>query len=479
MSSASLTLITDSDISAYDNGNFTAIRGMAASNDGGKLYVAINGNGLLKSTNGGTVWNFITNTNGTSVACSANGTIVYLAHLGVGLYKSTNSGSTWSYVFGGPGNQQPLPGGATNPEVNAGYTSDNVYQVTCDATGNILMMTTNFAAVFYRSSDGGVTWSDMYTTPNYISNPQTPLLVSSNANGSIYYAAFNNTDQQIYKSYDSGSSWAVISTLDGVPGPFAGLATNLAGDFVFATDTNGDLNIFYETHADKSALPAFNGSLVTTVASYENGNNVMVMINNAVQTYLVNNLYPPGPIPGPQAITCFKEGTKLLCFKDQIEQYVNIETLRKGDLLKTARNGYVAIQAIGCKEIYHPATPYRVKNQLYVCSPDEYPSLLQDLVITGCHSLLVRDFADEEQREKTIDVNGDTYVTDKHYRLPVCADDRANVYPFPGLYTVYHIALMNTDYYMNYGIYANGVLLVETCSQRYLKELSGMTLLLD
>jgi uncharacterized protein (UPF0218 family) len=36
------------------------------------------------------------------------------------------------------------------------------------------------------------------------------------------------------------------------------------------------------------------------------------------------------------------------------------------------------------------------------------------------------------------------------------------------LYTILHLDLDNEDYYMNYGIYANG-LLVETCSQRYLK----------
>jgi hypothetical protein len=38
------------------------------------------------------------------------------------------------------------------------------------------------------------------------------------------------------------------------------------------------------------------------------------------------------------------------------------------------------------------------------------------------------------------------------------------------------LALENDDYYMNYGIYANG-LLVETCSKRFMKELSSMTLL--
>jgi len=38
------------------------------------------------------------------------------------------------------------------------------------------------------------------------------------------------------------------------------------------------------------------------------------------------------------------------------------------------------------------------------------------------------------------------------------------------------VALENDDYYMNYGIYANG-LLVESCSKRYLKEESNMELI--
>jgi hypothetical protein len=73
-------------------------------------------------------------------------------------------------------------------------------------------------------------------------------------------------------------------------------------------------------------------------------------------------------------------------------------------------------------------------------------------------------------------VNGLIYVTDGKYRLPACADPRASVYEIQGTYTIYHLALENDNYYMNYGIYANG-LLVETCSKRYLKELANMTLI--
>jgi len=95
------------------------------------------------------------------------------------------------------------------------------------------------------------------------------------------------------------------------------------------------------------------------------------------------------------------------------------------------------------------------------------------LVITGAHSILVDNFTTQEQLEKVIEVLGDIYVTDRKYRLPACLDKRTTVYKTPGTYTIYHLALEHDDYYMNYGIYANG-LLVETCSKRYLKELSGM-----
>ena len=81
----------------------------------------------------------------------------------------------------------------------------------------------------------------------------------------------------------------------------------------------------------------------------------------------------------------------------------------------------------------------------------------------------------EGERERTRDVNGKIYVTDNKYRLPACVDMRASVYEKKGVHTIYHIALENDDYYMNYGVYANG-LLVETCSKRYLKELSNMEL---
>jgi hypothetical protein len=87
-----------------------------------------------------------------------------------------------------------------------------------------------------------------------------------------------------------------------------------------------------------------------------------------------------------------------------------------------------------------------------------------------------RIFTTEEEKERSIQADGgNVYITDNYYRLPACADLRTRVYEREGDYTIYHLALENPDYYQNYGIYANG-LLVESCSKRYLAELSGMKL---
>ena len=193
-------------------------------------------------------------------------------------------------------------------------------------------------------------------------------------------------------------------------------------------------------------------------------------------SYTDNSIYkyelPPSPPPPPVPIVCFKEGSKILTDKG----YRPIEDLRNGDLVKTALDGYKAIDMIGKRDIQHVACKDRIKDQLYNCSIAAFPELFEDLVITGCHSILVDNFVSDEQRQKTAEVNNNIYITGNKYRLPACVDDRTTVYANAGVHTIYHIALENEDYYMNYGVYANG-LLVETCSRRYLKELSNMTLI--
>lgn len=181
---------------------------------------------------------------------------------------------------------------------------------------------------------------------------------------------------------------------------------------------------------------------------------------------VITPTFPRTPPP------CFKSDTKILTDKG----YIPIQELRNGDLVKTLLYGYKPIVMIGKRDIYHPAIIERIKDQLYQCY---HPEVFEPLIITGCHSILVENSiaaVDAEQIEKVKEINGGIYLTDGKLRLPACVDPRASVYEIPGNYTIYHLALEHEDYFMNYGIYANG-LLVETCSKRYLKELSNMDLI--
>jgi hypothetical protein len=169
---------------------------------------------------------------------------------------------------------------------------------------------------------------------------------------------------------------------------------------------------------------------------------------------------------------CFKEDTKILCLMNNQETYVPIQYIRKGMLVKTYKDGYVKVDMIGNSKIYNPDNDLCTKNRLYRCSQDNYPELTEDLIITGCHSILVPELT-EEQKEKTIELMEKVYVTDHHYRLVACLDERAKPYEIDGLHNIWHLALEHENDFYNYGIYANG-LLVETTSKRMLLKYSGM-----
>ena len=151
-----------------------------------------------------------------------------------------------------------------------------------------------------------------------------------------------------------------------------------------------------------------------------------------------------------------------------------IQYLKPGMFVKTYLHGYVKIDMIGNRMIQNPSHSQRILDRLYCCSKNKYPTLNSDLYITGCHAILEEDITDK-QREQMNELIGDIYITDDLYRVIAAVDDRAEPYTTEGDYKIWHIALENDSYYGNYGIYANG-LLTETCSKRYLRELSCMTI---
>ena len=133
------------------------------------------------------------------------------------------------------------------------------------------------------------------------------------------------------------------------------------------------------------------------------------------------------------------------------------------------KNIYIPVEMIGKRQIIN-------NNTLYKLSPNKYSELTEDLILTGNHSILV-DQISEEQREKTKQITGDVFYTDGKIRLLAQLDDRADEYFDNEAHNIYHLALENDNPFKNYGIYANGGLLVETASIRTMEEMSGMDLL--
>ena len=175
-----------------------------------------------------------------------------------------------------------------------------------------------------------------------------------------------------------------------------------------------------------------------------------------------------------QPYPCFLEGSKILKLDQETDNeiYVPIETLKPGDLIKTFQNGYKAIFHIGRKVIPSSKNNVDKRNCLYKFSKAKIPGMSEDLYITGEHCTLHKTIS-HELKEEVKEHMGDIYITEYKYRVPACLDKRGELYKHNTPVTIWHFALENDNYYRNYGVYANG-LLVESCSIQYLMALSNM-----
>ena len=433
------SVFMDQSVNAIAAGNNTSNNGLWYSSNNGKnwtrsnytnsgfnVYMAQNGNAIAGNINNLGMWysqNYGQNWIQSNLK-NRSFYAVFMNNLGnaiagsntAGLYYSSNYGQSW---------------------IPSDKTSGFFYSVFMDQNGNAIAGGYNNNGIWY-SSDYGKTWT-LKLSGTFISvfMDQNGNAIAGCNNNGIYYSQ-NYGQNWIQSNQIIGSFYAIFMDQNGnaIAGRYGGL--------YYSSDYGHTWNLTNVT------------TTVNTVFMTRIGNQLN-RLSGGDQTYYFTEL------------VCFKEDTKILTDKG----YVAIQSLKRGDLVKTL-NDFIPIHAIAKREIFHPATQYRDKDQLYKCSSDHF-QVFEDLVITGCHSILVDEFK-EGEREKTIEINGDAYVTEKKYRLPACVDARTTVYETPGTYTIYHFALENDDIYNNYGVYANG-LLVETCCIRNLMELSNMDLI--
>lgn len=262
---------------------------------------------------------------------------------------------------------------------------------------------------------------------------------------------------RVYNQILSSDATLSVFTLDGVSvlnGESINVPHGTTSVTVVATttDVNASTNISGETNLQ----PGLN--TVTVIVTAEDG---------------VTQLTYTADVQVSANILCFREDTQILCLIEGREMYVPIQSIQKGVLVKTLLHGYMPVETIGCSKIYNPPDGLRLKNRLYKLKPAQYPELTQPLYLTGCHSILVSALSNTE-REDTIGLLGRLFITENKYRLMACIDERAKPYRKEGIYNIWHFSLEHVDYYKNYGVYANG-LLVESSSRRMMREYFGVT----
>ena len=158
----------------------------------------------------------------------------------------------------------------------------------------------------------------------------------------------------------------------------------------------------------------------------------------------------------PVVVPCFNKGTKILCFNKETreEEYKAIETLRKGDLVKSYKHGYRKIDCIG-KGTFTNGNSHPNFN-MYKMKQTE----AEDLLVTGGHGILMDSMPWES----------DCMIDDK-YVMPVSVYNKFVKIEDTKEYTYYHFTLENNgDNNRRYGVYANGILTETPSKNQFLSD---------
>jgi hypothetical protein len=317
------------------------------------------------------------------------------------------------------------------------------------------------------SANSNIIYSPDFTNWYGVPNPSTSNFGTKGTsikwgNGKFIAVGHGTKNRNVIKTSTDGVNWTNITTIPETP-------TNLASNTVSSVNYDPYSSIWFITNVEPLNP---NRSLIYTTDNGVTWNNTNVN-DGPYEGYSFSYLFQEPP-------PCFLEGSKILKFDpiSEKESYVPVETLRKGDLIKTFMSGYKPISHIGCRILVNPAETLDIRDRLYSLSakqlnPDS--EFDEPLYLTGRHSVLHRNLS---QKQITVlkKYMGNIYETENHYRVPIFLDARAKRSTDNKNVIIWHFALEHPDRQQNYGVYANGIL-VESSSAEYMTEHSNMDLL--
>jgi hypothetical protein len=461
------------------------------------------------------------------VACGNNGvndtyTLAYSSN-GIDWYPSTTGGNSDPFLGGNPPNAYNVyfannlwiavgegttcyvasssNGQIWNQIIDAGVFYGRGLSVSYDGGNWVIVSINGDADIQIGYSSDGVSWYSGTTTSTFINyNNQYGIYYGSNGAGGNIWNIVGNKGVGSNKTIEyttNLSNWIDV-TLD----PFTdiGVSQSIANSIYYAnnywvavgTNNLGAIStntIAYSTDgqtwnlvSDSNTDPFVPGTgLVITYNQYYSmwiagGSNGLATATTPVGPWTLVPLFELFPFNKIVSIRlgpppCFLESSTILTD----DGYIPIENIKPGTLVKTFQEGFKRVQYIGSSIISNPESTDRIQKRLYILTKEKYPELTEDLILTGDHSILVKSLTDN-QRELINKNVGRVFVTSNRYRLMSFADEKAEPWSKKGDFKVWHLALENTQDNTNYGIYANGGLLVESAAIKALKDREGMTL---
>ena len=160
----------------------------------------------------------------------------------------------------------------------------------------------------------------------------------------------------------------------------------------------------------------------------------------------------------------FNKGTKILHLNKKLQdEYICIEKLKKGDVIKTYRHGYRKIDVIGKNILTNNPTIH--SKCMYTMTKTSENGLTEDLIMLGNHSILVDTMGNCEELNNTL-WGRTTPILDKKYLLLAAASTDFVQVQNTKPYVYYNLVLDNEkDDEVRFGIWANGIL-TETPSKK-------------
>jgi hypothetical protein len=241
-----------------------------------------------------------------------------------------------------------------------------------------------------------------------------------------------------------------------------------------AFTSNGDWYVSNQNQSSAYSIVNNNGTLTDISTNGITANNsqfnVIAFDGDDNAYYLTwNNI--PGIYKSTSALFCFNEGTKILCMNNQLkDEYIAIELLQIGDFVKTFKHGYRRVSKVIQGSFRNNSKKWNMC--MYKMAKTPSNGLIEDLIVTGGHSILVDAISEEEQKrydEMGIPSFSKLTIDNKHLLLSCCSDQFTPMQD-NNRYNYYHLLLENNDdEEERFGIWANGIL-TETPNEKTVKK---------